>query len=499
MHLRSSHNFREHYLIILILADPNMNKQVLWKFTLIEEISKVMKQIYSFTSGTSKQISLSAGSGSSTQKLLLPVQRIMLTALVLAIFMLSEVEVKATIYTTAASGNWTTPATWGLTSGYPNNSSDVVNITSSYTVDQDVNINISQLNIASGGTYASHAAYTFTITGPGAIIVDGTYNNSGGGAITGSMIVNNGGTYKHSRNGSTIATATWNTGSTCLVTGITSTVPGGLNQSFYNFTWNCSSQTATINFLGALTDVAGTFTLTDTHNGLINTGSTVTPTFSYYVQTGGSFMMANGPNSRTQNVTHDFSLSGGTFTLTNVAYTGTLNVGGNFSVNGGTLTLSSGSSTGTLNVAGDFSHTSGIISVSGGTGAVIFNGTGTKTYTSGGTLSGAINFTVGSGSNLPTLQMGTSVSPAIISNGSTGTFTILAGATLGITSSAGITTTGATGNIQVTGTRTYSTGANYIYNGSGSQATGSGLPTAAITGNITIANGASVTLLRMVR
>ncbi|MCO5272776.1 MAG: autotransporter-associated beta strand repeat-containing protein, partial [Cyclobacteriaceae bacterium] len=69
-----------------------------------------------------------------------------------------------------------------------------------------------------------------------------------------------------------------------------------------------------------------------------------------------------------------------------------------------------------------------------------------------------------------------------------GSFTLSAGATLGITSVDGITATGsgAVGNIQVTGSRNYSTNANYIYNGSSDQDVGDGLP--GTVNNLTIDN-----------
>ncbi|MBE0676059.1 MAG: T9SS type A sorting domain-containing protein, partial [Bacteroidales bacterium] len=66
-------------------------------------------------------------------------------------------------------------------------------------------------------------------------------------------------------------------------------------------------------------------------------------------------------------------------------------------------------------------------------------------------------------------------------------------ATLIITSPSGITDKQTAGNIQVQGTRTYSTGANYVYNYAGTQFTGDGIPSGAISGNITIASGAEVT------
>lgn len=66
-------------------------------------------------------------------------------------------------------------------------------------------------------------------------------------------------------------------------------------------------------------------------------------------------------------------------------------------------------------------------------------------------------------------------------------FTLSSGGTLGIGSIDGITISGtAAGNIQSTGARSYSTGGNYIYNGTANQVTGTGLP--ATVNTLTIAN-----------
>ncbi|MFA4917516.1 MAG: T9SS type A sorting domain-containing protein, partial [Syntrophales bacterium] len=149
-------------------------------------------------------------------------------------------------------------------------------------------------------------------------------------------------------------------------------------------------------------------------------------------------------------------------------------VAGIFSLSSGTLNMSSG----TLNVAGDFSHTSGTIS---GSGAIVFNGTSAQTYTTGGTVSGAINYTINPGA---TVNFG-----AGILTGSTGTFNLLSGGTIGIGHALGITASSANGNIQVTGIRTYGTGANYTYNRAGAQVTGDGLPA---TANLLTVSGTSV-------
>lgn len=76
--------------------------------------------------------------------------------------------------------------------------------------------------------------------------------------------------------------------------------------------------------------------------------------------------------------------------------------------------------------------------------------------------------------------------------GSTGTFSLNSGAALGIGSTAGIVSSGASGNLQTSGTRTLNSAANYTYNGSLAQVTGNGLP--ATINNLTINNSAGVTL-----
>jgi hypothetical protein len=77
-----------------------------------------------------------------------------------------------------------------------------------------------------------------------------------------------------------------------------------------------------------------------------------------------------------------------------------------------------------------------------------------------------------------------------------GNFVLQTASGLVICDPAGITLTGATGAIQVTGTRSYSPGAAYVYNGIAAQVTGSGLP--AQVGGLGVANFAGVTLSQAV-
>jgi len=126
-------------------------------------------------------------------------------------------------------------------------------------------------------------------------------------------------------------------------------------------------------------------------------------------------------------------------------------------------------------------------SVAGTTGSatVNFNGSTAQAYVkSSGSISATVDFAVLSGA---TVNFGTN-----LLDGSSGAFTLNSGATIGIGSTAGITASGATGNVQVSGTRTFSTGASYLYDGSSAQVTGAGLP--ATVSNLTIDNSAGVTL-----
>ena len=140
-----------------------------------------------------------------------------------------------------------------------------------------------------------------------------------------------------------------------------------------------------------------------------------------------------------------------------------------------------------MNVAGDFSVTgAGVFTRTySSTATVNFNGSHPQNFTKSGSMQDTINYTVSSGS---VLLMGAS------SLTGAGTFNLNSGAGLGIGDPNGITSgTTASGNIQVTGTRTFNAGASYIYNGAATQVTGSGLP-ATLTGNVTNANSAGLSL-----
>ena len=210
--------------------------------------------------------------------------------------------------------------------------------------------------------------------------------------------------------------------------------------------------------------------------------------------TGGKSLVLSGSggSSYTLTVVGDLNISGGTLDMhnSNNSIANQINLGGSFNQTGGTFTRTSTSA----NLAGSFYFTGGSSSVTFSQPAGTFTATRINITVDAGkavTLNNNLNtgsyygrqFTVGG-----TLFCGTS-----IVSGS-GQFFLNAGGTLGIGDTNGIASgTTASGNIQTTTsvspTRTFSSAANYIYNGIAAQVTGSGLPTTVASLTISNANG----------
>jgi len=378
-------------------------------------------------------------------------------------------------YRSKATGAWTTNGSWERWSGSawvaatatPTSSDGAITIRNGHTITTSSNITVDQLTVETGGTLTIssntltindgtgtdaeingtvNVVGTFGATGGPAIWINGgTIKNSGSSNLSGNAIYtfNNNGVYEHARNGGAVPTATWDTGATCMVSGIVGTDPSGFNgQTFHNLTWNCTGQTSDISMGVTSMTVAGDFRLTSTNSKTLylRTNDATLTIGGDYIQTGGIFSATSGNDN-----------------------IGTINLAGNFSQTGGTLTTGSGNSTTATRV--------------------IFNNSGTQTFTaSNNTIGTQVDFTVNSGS---TISLGTSVVTGR-------SFTLSSGAGLETGNTAGITSSGSTGSIQVSGTRSFSSAANYTYNGSSAQATGNGLPSA--VNNLIINNTAGVNL-----
>jgi hypothetical protein len=317
-------------------------------------------------------------------------------------------------------------------------------------------------NTSNNNTFITSAVGTtvVTVASGGAII-----NN--GGVVTGSAATLNfasGSSYTHNMDAGSVPTATWNAASTCTITGTVATAPSNCTgQTFGIFTYNATGQTAASVSLALSTNTvfAGNFTLQST--GASGTNALVLSTSTNTVSFGAS---AAAPA--------DLLIQAGTLVLNNSVNAGTFNLYGNYNQTGGTL--SGGTSTGVqvFNFANNavypatknYTQSAGTVT---NTNLITYN------VVAGATLTLQNNFAnVGTGrtfTNSGYLLCGTNLVTGA------GSFTqATTPATLGIGDPNGITTLGnAVGNIQVTTARTYTAGANYIYNGSAAQVTGSGL------------------------
>ncbi len=315
------------------------------------------------------------------------------------------------------------------------------------------------LVLASGGGGGRYTATNSLTTVSGSLTLQTTLSTITSTASN--LTFEAGGTYEHAIPGGAIPTATWSASSTCLITGSTSGVPGGLAQNFGNLIFNCPGYTSSSSLPSGLTNIAENFEILNTGTGTITMNQTALSIGGDFI-INGNFTMASN-TARTITVTGDLTISAGTITMTTGSAVGAINVTGNVTLSGGTIT-----------------------ETGGGSGAFNFNLGGTQVFSSGSTVANTINFTVSNGT---TLQMAT---PATVITGA-GIFTLSSGATLGVTSDDGINTSGPSGNIQ-TGTRTFVAGSNIIYNGTANQDAGSAL---AITNkaNLLIDNpGNTVTL-----
>ncbi|MGG9972082.1 fibronectin type III domain-containing protein [Ferruginibacter sp. SUN002] len=318
-----------------------------------------------------------------------------------------------------------------------------------------------------------------------------------------SVTVTSTGTYRHGIASGTFPALVWNTGSTMEVTGLTSQSPGtSFNQTYSNVIWNCSNQSQAIGLGGNLITINGNFSVTNTatFNIRLNAGASSTTTVGGNLNINGGTLALNSANGSVNlNVTGNCNISSGTLTHNTANNTGApaINIDGNLNISGtGVLDFqlsgsTNGSNNGIVNLKGNLTMTGGSIVKTGtGTGTASFNfaKTGTQTFSRSGTttISGNQAFVINNGA---TVDFGTS-----LLDGGSGTFTLSAGGgiiTANTNATGALTSSGANGTIQLGGTRTFNTGADYTFNGASAQVVGNGFTGARA---LTINNSAGVKL-----
>ncbi|MBK9420481.1 MAG: hypothetical protein IPN44_05445 [Flavobacteriales bacterium] len=158
---------------------------------------------------------------------------------------------------------------------------------------------------------------TMTVTSVGKLAAGTTSSTSPWTGVTATTLQMDG-TYEHkyTTTSGTIPTATWNSGSTCLVSGYTTntTSPSGVVQTFSNFTWQCAGQTGNLSLGGTVPlAVNGTFTVANTNLGSLRLAGASSPTLpvNNFTQTGGVLELNSGAGSTVLQVSGTFNQSAG--------------------------------------------------------------------------------------------------------------------------------------------------------------------------------------------
>jgi pectin methylesterase-like acyl-CoA thioesterase len=301
---------------------------------------------------------------------------------------------------------------------------------------------------------------TFNTTGKSTILNNGTVTNSGTFTLASTDTLTHGpaATYQHNINSQNVPTATWQLGSTLLITGLTTSQTNIFKNSvtYSNIIWNNTNEANYYAYRLTLdsANVKGSFTVQSTGSTYItfaNTSGRVSLPGGYY-QTGG---------------TVNFRESGN--------ITDTLDIGGDFSVTGGKFISNMGTGSSLLVRLNGVNKT---LSYSQNTA------TNTNWQVNG-------SYTLGANDTLPNGSYGVTVNGTLntgtFETTGSGSFTVNPGATLSSGSPLGLN-----GNITVTGTKTFSTSASYIFNGTAPQVTGTLLP--ATVNALIINNASDVTL-----
>ncbi len=392
-------------------------------------------------------------------------------------------------------GNWASTSTWQ--GGNLPSIVDSVVILGTDSVHLLSDVSTGGLGVQTGGRLLLlDTLRVINSTVSGTIIASGTSNAS---AVfpSGTMTFLNDALYTHALPNGVIPTATWSTGSTCLLTGVTNATAGmNANQNFYNFIVNCPNWSGNLNFgwggtsTSAPITIGGDVIIISTGNGRWNWCAPLSGV-SVTVNVEGNIIVNGSATTSTNlaSVTATGTGNGNTNITINVA--GNVVVTGNPSNNSWTnFSLSrgsqSGSGTTTWNFYGNVSVSNAQIqnsttTTSGGLGKFVFakNGEQSLTLSNLNSSSAPINIEVNSGS---ILNIGSSTLTP-----SSGFFTLSSGAGI-ITSHA----SGLNGNLTNTGDKNLSTSANYNFNGTSAQVTGALMPTT--VNNLTINNTAGVAL-----
>lgn len=346
-----------------------------------------------------------------------------------------------------------------------------------------------ELAIKAGNFRTTNVSSTLVTVAANAVV-----KHSGGSitASTASMEFKNNSVYQHlfTTENSAIPLATWEPNSTVTITEITTatSITGINGVTFGNFIYNCPNQTSAILSFG------------------VSSGSVFFKGNFTFVSSGSGEVLFNTNRNTNIHFEKPFLFQGGVLDLNNRSgfSSGSLYyIYDNFTQTGGTI-KQSGNSVSTFRIEGNdvtYNQTGGTFD---NTFINYFLPANSQlTVNSNITLSPSRTFTVSDGASLilnnGTLASASTSGGAITISGNidlktnviqgSGNFIVNTTATVFCAHPDGLNSSGASGAIQVTGSRTFNAG-DYVFNGNAAQVTGNGLSTVK---NMTINNTSGVT------
>jgi hypothetical protein len=342
----------------------------------------------------------------------------------------------------------------------------ILTITNPVGVAFNDTVSISELVVSTGSIMQVDSAGSVT-TDSGSVA--GMVENSGELNALTSVTFLDGSVYEHARDEGRIPTATWETGSTALLTGITTDSPDNRGQDYYNLTINTPGLLSNEDMDMDGHTISGDLTIIDT--GPSNRWRLV------------------GGSSGTVTIMGDVIVQAGSFETLGTSSPTNVEVlhYGNVDVTGGTFAISRGSQGGVGTtrwylLEGNFSIADATTRNSNPEGATFVfakeDGTQDIVLTNVDYGGGGLPIEVDSAA---TLNMDTTVV------GGSGNFVLSAGASLATADAGGID-----GALQTSGEITLSQDASFIFNGTAAQVTSTLMPDT--LNGLTINNDAGVTL-----
>jgi hypothetical protein len=305
-----------------------------------------------------------------------------------------------------------------------------------------------------------------------AVSITGTLVNQGIVEPDVNLSIANGGTYQHDRDGGRVPLATWQEGSTLLITGVTAVAPNDRDQDYYNITLNTPGLLSNLNLNLNGNTIGGDIRVINTGvarwylTTALATDTSIVTIMGDVIVEAGAFSVHGTSNAQTTFMVHHYG---------NIAVTG-----GNFSIARGSQP---GGTTTWYLYEGDFSLSNAT--------------TQSSTATPGGAKfvfakPGAQTLTLGQGNTLTALPLevssGTTLDLGSGSLAGSGIFILKQGATLMTALAGGVAEIFTT----VVGAVTLEEGSGYGLNGTTAQVTSSRMP--ATVGDLIINNPAGVTL-----